>query len=112
MGIVRQASPGMFTFLPLGLRALNKLKKLVEKELNQIGCQKLSLPTLTHGNLWKTTGTHLVTIYRLTSVLTLFESGRWESTGPELMTVQDRHNHPYVLSPVSLPNNNSPIRFN
>lgn len=58
MGVIRQANPGMFTFLPLGLRTLEKLKKIVDEEMGKVGCQKLSLPSLTSGHLWKTTGIH------------------------------------------------------
>ncbi len=56
LGFIQQASPGMFTFLPLGLRVLNKLQKIIDNELHQIGCQKVTLPTLTSGELWKKTG--------------------------------------------------------
>lgn len=57
MGIVRQSSPGMHTLLPLGLRSLEKLVKLVDEEMQRAGCQKIQLPLLTAGNLWKVTGT-------------------------------------------------------
>lgn len=56
MGIVRQASPGIFTLAPLGVRSLEKLVKLVDEEMRNVGCQKLQLPILTAGSLWKTTG--------------------------------------------------------
>lgn len=57
MGIVRQASPGMYTMLPLGLRSLHKLKNLIASEMNSAGCQQLSFPFLTSAHLWKKTGT-------------------------------------------------------
>ena len=57
MGIVRQSSPGMFALTPLGLRSLEKLIKIVDEEMRNVGCQKLQLPLLTIGSLWKTTGT-------------------------------------------------------
>lgn len=79
-GIVRQSSPGLFTLTPLGVRSLEKLVKIVDEELKNVGCQKLQLPILTAGNLWKKTG-------------------RWESTGLELLTIKDRHGRDYVLSP-------------
>jgi prolyl-tRNA synthetase len=46
----------MFTFLPLGLRSLEKLKKIVDEEMKIAGCQKLQLPLLISGSLWKKTG--------------------------------------------------------
>ena len=52
----------MFTFLPLGLRVLNKLQKIIDNELHQIGCQKVTLPTLTSGELWKTTGIFVLSV--------------------------------------------------
>jgi len=80
MGIVRQASPGMYTMLPLGLRSLHKLKNLIASEMNSAGCQQLSFPFLTSAHLWKKTG-------------------RMETTGQELLSCTDRHNRQYVLSP-------------
>ena len=56
MGIVQQASPGMFILTPLGVRSLEKLIHLVDQELRNVGCQKLQLPMLTAGHLWKSTG--------------------------------------------------------
>lgn len=56
MGIVRQCSSGMFTFLPLGMRILEKLQRIVDEEMKNVGCQKLQLPFLTAGSLWKKTG--------------------------------------------------------
>ena len=57
MGIVRQASPGMYTMLPLGLRSFDKLKNLIATEMNAAGCQQLCFPFLTSADLWKRTGT-------------------------------------------------------
>lgn len=57
LGIIRQANPGCFHLLPLGLRAMDKLTKLVDTEMQKVGCQKMVLPTLTNAGLWRTTGT-------------------------------------------------------
>ncbi|XP_047114686.1 probable proline--tRNA ligase, mitochondrial isoform X1 [Schistocerca piceifrons] len=78
MGFIRAASPGFFHLLPLGERALQKLINIVEKYMQTIGAQKILLPLLTNAQLWKA-------------------SGRW--TTEELLTLQDRHNKTYVLSP-------------
>lgn len=99
MGVVRQSSPGMYALLPLGLRSLEKLVRLVDEELRKAGCQKLQLPFLTAGNLWQTTGSSLY--YQAWLLLHFIFIGRWESTGPELLSIQDRHKRDYVLSPVS-----------
>ncbi|KAF5270342.1 hypothetical protein FQR65_LT05530 [Abscondita terminalis] len=80
LGIIRQASPGSFYLLPLGVRALDKLVSLVDKQLSKINAQKVILPSLTNSNLWKSTG-------------------RLQDYGLELFTLNDRHGHKYVLSP-------------
>ncbi|KAJ9600419.1 hypothetical protein L9F63_009275, partial [Diploptera punctata] len=80
LGIVKQATSGSFHLLPLGERALHKLTCLVDEEMERIGAQKLLLPLLTPGELWRKTG-------------------RWDETREELFTLQDRHNKEFVLSP-------------
>ena len=80
-GIIRQASPGCFHLLPLGVRSLEKLTDLVDTEMRKIGGQKVVLPTLTNSKLWEV-------------------SGRLETVSSELFKVRDRHNHGYILSPV------------
>jgi len=79
-GIVRQAGPGTYHLLPLGLRAQTKLENLIDEELQNIGCSKLSMPHLTSGKLWK-------------------KSGRHDLIGPELISFKDRHGKKQVLSP-------------
>ncbi|XP_066981482.1 probable proline--tRNA ligase, mitochondrial isoform X1 [Macrobrachium rosenbergii] len=79
-GIVRPRGNGMYAFLPLGQRVLAKLTNIIDEEMKLIGAQKLLLPTLTSGHLWKKTG-------------------RWELTGDELIKVKDRHEKDYVISP-------------
>ncbi|XP_042859358.1 probable proline--tRNA ligase, mitochondrial [Penaeus japonicus] len=79
-GILSSRSNGMYAFLPLGQRALMKLMKVIDEEMVTVNAQRLSLPLLTPGQLWKKTG-------------------RWESTGQELLKVKDRHEKDYVLSP-------------
>lgn len=72
----------MYALLPLGLRALEKLKILVDEEMVKIDAQKIILPHLIPSSLWKTTG-------------------RLENAGSELFTLQDRHKKQYILGPVS-----------
>jgi len=79
-GIVRQAGPGTFHLLPLGLRAVDKLERLIDTELQKIGCLKVSMPLQTMGSLWK-------------------KSGRLDSMGAELIKFRDRHSRSQVLSP-------------
>ncbi|XP_063982690.1 probable proline--tRNA ligase, mitochondrial isoform X2 [Diachasmimorpha longicaudata] len=80
MGVIRQSLPGMYTLLPLGYRALEKLKRIVNVSMTNIGAQEILLPNLTDSKLWK-------------------QTGRLNEMGDELFQVKDRHNHNYVLSP-------------
>lgn len=79
-GIIKPVSIGMYALLPLGLRTLNKLIELVDKEMANIGAEKILLPALTSTALWKKTD-------------------RYDSNKTELFTVRDRHKKTYVLSP-------------
>jgi len=79
-GIVRQAGPGTFHLLPLGLRAQSKLEDLIDGELQKIGCHKIAMPHITSGKLWK-------------------KSGRHDLIGPELISFKDRHGKKQVMSP-------------
>lgn len=81
-GIIKPASSGMYSLLPLGMRVLNKLTSIVDKEMTNIDAEKIMLPALTSTKLWK-------------------KSDRYDSTKSELFTVTDRHDKEYVLSPVS-----------
>lgn len=81
-GIIKPASIGMYALLPLGVRILNKLIELVDKEMANIGAEKILLPALTPAALWKKTD-------------------RYDTNKTELFTVTDRHKKTYILSPVS-----------
>lgn len=56
LGIIKPASMGSYHFLPLGMRVLDKLSKIVDCEMSKIGGQKVLFPTLTNAKLWKATG--------------------------------------------------------
>lgn len=56
LGIIKPASTGTYHFLPLAVRALDKLTRIVDWEMNKIGGQKVLFPTLTNAALWKATG--------------------------------------------------------
>ncbi|CAG9818263.1 unnamed protein product [Phaedon cochleariae] len=80
LGIIQQANPGCFHFLPLGLKSFNKLVKIVDRAMFNIGGQKVLFPTLINSKMWK-------------------RSGRLEAAGPELFQLNDRHKNRYILSP-------------
>ncbi|KAJ3336972.1 prolyl-tRNA synthetase [Gonapodya sp. JEL0774] len=79
-GLVRQSSSGIFSLLPLGLRALNKIEAILDDEMYAIGAQKLRLPLLLAPENWKVTG-------------------RYEAYGPDLFRLHDRKRSPFLLSP-------------
>lgn len=56
LGIIHQANPGCFHYLPLGVRALNKLVNIIDTEMQSIGGQKLIFPTLVKSDLWTQSG--------------------------------------------------------
>lgn len=56
LGIIRHGSTGSYYFLPLGMKSLEKLIRLVDEEMNKLGAQKVTFPTLTDATLWKNSG--------------------------------------------------------
>ncbi|XP_048760484.2 probable proline--tRNA ligase, mitochondrial isoform X2 [Ostrea edulis] len=79
-GIYFPSSQGIFTLMPQGLRALQKLIKIVDKEMEAIGAEKIQMPSLVPKRIWETTG-------------------RWDAMGPELFRLKDRHKRDYCLGP-------------
>ncbi|CAG8548583.1 5521_t:CDS:2 [Ambispora gerdemannii] len=79
-GLIRQSSSGIYSLLPFALRALEKLEKIIEYEMVNIGAQKLSLPNLLSAELWK-------------------QTGRWETAASELFRLQDRKESDFCLAP-------------
>ena len=79
-GFIRRLASGSYSWLPLGLRVLRKVERIVREELDRAGAQELLMPVVQPADLWR-------------------ESGRWEVMGPELLRLQDRHQREYCLSP-------------
>lgn len=79
-GLIRQAASGLYSWLPLGLRTLRKIEKIIREELNASGAQELLMPVVQPAELWQ-------------------ESGRWEKMGPEMLKMQDRHERDFCLGP-------------
>ena len=79
-GMIRKTASGIYTFLPLGKRALAKVEQIVREEMEAIGAQEIMMPALQPAELWR-------------------ESGRWDDYGPELMRMTDRHDHGFCLGP-------------
>ncbi|MEH7382560.1 proline--tRNA ligase [Bacillus sp. JJ1533] len=79
-GFIRQNASGVYSYLPLARRVLQKIEAIVREEMERAGAAELLMPALTAAELWQ-------------------ESGRWYSYGPELMRLHDRHERDFVLGP-------------
>lgn len=79
-GLMRRLSSGVYTHLPLGLRAIRKVERIVREELARIGAEECLLPVLHPAELWQ-------------------ETRRWDIYGPELMRLTDRHDRAFALGP-------------
>lgn len=79
-GMIRKTASGIYSFLPLGNRVLNKVKNIIKDEMAKIDSQEVLLPIVQPAELWK-------------------ESGRWDVYGPELARLTDRHGREFCLGP-------------
>ena len=79
-GMIRKLTSGIYTWLPLGLRTLNKAANIVREEMDRAGAQEILMPTVQPADLWR-------------------ESGRWEHYGKDLLRFKDRHERDYCLGP-------------
>ena len=81
-GLVRKVAGGLYAYLPLGMRALRKVQKIVREEMDAAGAQEIVTPILQPDVLWKT-------------------SGRWDTMGPNMFKVRDRGEHAFALGPTA-----------
>jgi prolyl-tRNA synthetase len=79
-GLIRPLISGVYSYLPLGWKVLSNIIKIIREEMDKIGAQELSLPSLSPSNLWEKTG-------------------RWEEWGKELFRLRDRKNRALCLAP-------------
>lgn len=79
-GMIRKLSSGLYSWLPLGLKVLRKVEKIVREEMDKVGAQEVLMPVVQPAELWQ-------------------ESGRWEQFGAELTRFNDRHNNGFCLGP-------------
>jgi prolyl-tRNA synthetase len=79
-GLIRRLAAGVYTFLPMGLRAVRKVEAIVRQEMDRAGAFELLMPAVQPAELWQ-------------------ESGRWEQYGPELLRLKDRHDRDFVIGP-------------
>src|SRR5690554_4022926 len=79
-GMIRRLTSGLYTWLPLGLKTLRKVERIVREEMDRAGAQEVLMPAVQPAELWQ-------------------ESGRWEQYGPELLRLKDRHQRDYCVGP-------------
>lgn len=81
-GMLRKMGGGLYTYMPLGIRALRKVEAIVREEMEKAGAQETLFPILQPAELWK-------------------QSGRWETMGPGMFRLKDRKDAWYVLAPTA-----------
>ncbi|MBX2838070.1 MAG: proline--tRNA ligase [Gammaproteobacteria bacterium] len=79
-GLVRRLASGLYSWMPVGLRVLQKIEAIVREEMNKAGGIEMIMPAIHPAELWQ-------------------ESGRWEQYGPELLRLHDRHNREFCVGP-------------
>ncbi|MGP8035465.1 MAG: proline--tRNA ligase [Steroidobacteraceae bacterium] len=79
-GLIRRLAAGLYSWLPLGLRVLQKVERIIREEMNRAGAFELVMPVVQPAELWQ-------------------ESGRWTEYGPELLRIKDRHQRDFVAGP-------------
>src|SRR6202049_937076 len=81
-GLVRQTSAGIYAWLPLGLRVLRNIERIVREEQDRSGAQEILMPTIQPAELWR-------------------ESGRYEDYGKEMLRITDRHERDMLYGPTN-----------
>jgi prolyl-tRNA synthetase len=79
-GLIRRLAAGLYSWLPMGLRTLQKVERIVREEMNRAGAFEMVMPVVQPAELWQ-------------------ESGRWKDYGPELLRFEDRHKRAFVAGP-------------
>ncbi|OQW53791.1 MAG: proline--tRNA ligase [Proteobacteria bacterium SG_bin9] len=81
-GMMRQEAAGIYSWLPLGIRVLKNIERIVREEQNRAGAIEVLMPTLQLADLWR-------------------ESGRYDAYGPEMLRIQDRHKRELLYGPTN-----------
>ena len=81
-GMIRQQSAGIYSWLPLGLKVLNKIANIVREEQNRAGAIEILMPTIQSADLWR-------------------ESGRYDDYGKEMLRIEDRHGRDMLFGPTN-----------
>lgn len=79
-GMIKKLASGIYSYLPLGYKALKKVENIVREEMDRAGALEVHMPVIQPAELWQ-------------------ESGRWSVMGPEMFRLKDRHERDFVLGP-------------
>jgi prolyl-tRNA synthetase len=79
-GLIRKLGSGLYTWMPLGLRVLRTVERIVREEMDRAGAVELLMPAIQPAELWQ-------------------ESGRWEQFGPQMLKIKDRHERDFCFGP-------------
>ncbi|MDB9825918.1 proline--tRNA ligase [Candidatus Pelagibacter sp.] len=82
VGMIKQSSTGIYSWLPLGFKIMKKIEKIVREEQNKIGAQEILMPTIQSSEIWK-------------------ESGRYDDYGEEMLRIKDRQNREMLYGPTN-----------
>ena len=80
--MIRRLGAGIYNYMPLGLRVIRKVERIIREEMDRAGAIELLMPLVQPAELWQ-------------------ETGRWEKMGPELLRVKDRHGRDFAIQPTS-----------
>ncbi|AVM73653.1 proline--tRNA ligase [Magnetospirillum gryphiswaldense] len=81
-GMIRQSASGIYTWLPLGWKVLQKIEQIVREEQDAAGAQELLMPTIQSADIWR-------------------ESGRYDAYGKEMLRIVDRHDREMLFGPTN-----------
>jgi prolyl-tRNA synthetase len=79
-GLIRKLGSGLYTWMPLGLRVLRRVERIVREEMNRAGAVELMMPAVQPADLWQ-------------------ETGRWDVFGPQMLKIKDRHDRDFCFGP-------------
>ncbi len=82
VGMIKQSSAGIYSWLPLGFKVMKKIEQIVREEQDRVGVQEILMPTIQSSEIWK-------------------ESGRYEDYGEEMLRIKDRQNREMLYGPTN-----------
>ncbi|MGE8320296.1 MAG: proline--tRNA ligase [Comamonas sp.] len=81
-GMIKKLGAGIYNYMPMGLRVIQKVEAIVREEMNRAGAIEVTMPVVQPAELWQ-------------------ETGRFDKMGPELLRIQDRHGRDFIVQPTS-----------